>query len=156
MPAKPDQHDNRERHAQHAASCASTSWSRTALQVVASTARASLGRVAETVAAVALGVCRMANEVGGLAASEVAVVAATTVGKGKLAVWADSVEAVKRAPEATVAVVLVVAAWSVEGSRVGLTVAVAAVSEVAPRVEEPLEALAETLVGVVRVRRQSL
>ena len=96
MPAKPDQPDNRERHAQHAASCASTSWSRTAPRVVASTARASLGRVAETVAAVALGVCRLANEVGGLAASEVAVVAVTMEGKGELAVWADSVEAVKR------------------------------------------------------------
>ena len=37
-----------------------------------------------------------------------------------------------------------------------LTEAVAAVSEVVPRVEEPLEALEATLAGVVRVRRQSL
>ena len=97
----------------------------------------------------------MANEVGGLAASEVAVVAVTMEGKGELAVWADSVEAVKRAPEATVAAWSAVAAWSVEGSRVALTEAVAAVSEVAPRVEEPLEALAETLVGVARALQQS-
>ena len=47
-------------------------------------------------AEVALGVCRMANEEGGLAAAAVAVVAVTMEGAGELAVWADSVEAVKR------------------------------------------------------------